>query len=132
FSEAVVPETIKRRMVEQAIQERRVLTIRYRGESDRSFHQRDVEPLVQFYYEDRWSFMAFCQLRGDIRQFRLDRCRSVELTARHFTPRGGVTLESFIKNRREQLARLHPSAVTAVMAAHRAPRTHGEAAPAND
>jgi predicted DNA-binding transcriptional regulator YafY len=109
-----------RQLVAQAIAERRVLAIRYRGENDESFVTRHVEPLAQFFIHDRWSFIAFCRTRNDFRQFRHERCQHVELLEEYFTPRGGFSLESFIERRRAQATR----------AAAAAPSTPAVAAPA--
>jgi len=93
-----------RQLVAQAITERRVLSIRYRGERDHEYKLRLVEPLAQFFIHDRWSFVAYCQSAEDIRQFRHERCRDVRLTDRYFTERNGLSLEGFIQQRRRALA----------------------------
>lgn len=89
-----------RRLVQQAITERRVLAMLYKGERDRDYRPREVEPLAQFFIHDRWSFYAYCRTAGDIRQFRHERCKDVRLTDQYFTDRGGFSLEGFIRQRR--------------------------------
>jgi predicted DNA-binding transcriptional regulator YafY len=98
-----------RQLVAQAIAERRALSIRYRGEHDEAHVAREVEPLAQFFIHDRWSFIAYCKTREDIRQFRHERCQHVRLTEKYFTPRGGFSLEAFLERRRLQ-ARAHAAA----------------------
>jgi predicted DNA-binding transcriptional regulator YafY len=97
------PRTSERRirqLLNQSITERRVLTMLYKGERDRDYRLREVEPLAQFFIHDRWSFFAYCRTAGDIRQFRHERARDVKLSEQYFTDRGGFSLEGFIQQRR--------------------------------
>ena len=98
-----------RRRISQAIHERRVISLRYRRENDSQYVVREVEPLAQFYTDDHWSFLAFCRLRQDLRTFRHDRARSVQLTERYFTPRQGLSLERFIQRRKAQIRHQTPT-----------------------
>jgi predicted DNA-binding transcriptional regulator YafY len=93
-----------RQLVAQAITERRVLSIRYRGERDPAYRTREVEPLAQFFIHDRWSFVAYCRSAGDIRQFRHERCRDIKLLDQYFTERKGLSLEGFIQQRKRVAA----------------------------
>jgi predicted DNA-binding transcriptional regulator YafY len=93
-----------RQLVNQAITERRVLTMLYKGERDREYRVREVEPLAQFFIHDRWSFFAYCRTAGDVRQFRHERCKDVKLSDQYFTDRGGFSLEGFIQQRRRAAA----------------------------
>jgi predicted DNA-binding transcriptional regulator YafY len=82
------PRETERRVrmtVARAIQERRALTLRYKGERDTEHRIRVVEPSAQFFIHDRWSFYAFDRESGEVRQFRHERCRDVALTDEPFT-----------------------------------------------
>ncbi len=58
----------------------------YKGE----FTTRTVEPSGLCYYSDQWHLIAFCQMRQDFRDFRLDRISKLE--TKH---------EKYIKDRKE-------------------------------
>jgi len=66
-------------VVQQAIQERRVLHLRYHGYQRDEVTERDVEPHQLFYSDGIWYLEAYCRLRKDIRAFRLSRIE--QLTA---------------------------------------------------
>ncbi|MFO0560445.1 MAG: WYL domain-containing protein [Polyangiales bacterium] len=89
-----------RRVVAQAIAERRAITIRYKGERDKEFRTRVVEPTAQFFIHDRWSFYAYDRETDDVRQFRHERCKEIALTDEPFSWRGDRGLDGFVAQRR--------------------------------
>jgi predicted DNA-binding transcriptional regulator YafY len=62
-----------------AIAERSLLRVRYaRTDADES--TRDIEPLCVLFWGGSWTLAGWCRLRGDFRQFRLDRIRECMAT----------------------------------------------------
>ncbi|MCH7958751.1 MAG: YafY family transcriptional regulator [Candidatus Hydrogenedentes bacterium] len=57
---------------------------------------RTVHPLGLFYWGNKWSLGAWCELRKDFRSFRLDRMSKVRVLSTSFTPRTGKDLDSFL------------------------------------
>ena len=76
-----------------AIHNRSVLTLRYLSLQDES-SQRDILPLGLFYWGNKWTLAAWCLLRHDYRDFRLDRIQ--HLTPAHTTAPEGVNLEHYL------------------------------------
>lgn len=72
--------------VQQAILENRVIHIAYHSLKDDSRSERDIEPRQLTYGNNAWYISAYCRLRQDIREFRLDRIDQFVLTANTFTP----------------------------------------------
>jgi len=69
-----------RSVVEQAVEHRRVLVIRYRdGKGQPS--RREVEPQLLARAHDHWFLVAWCRERQAPRWFRDDRIESAQLTA---------------------------------------------------
>lgn len=66
--------------VDQALQERRVVAIRYRDRDDRLTSRR-VDPQLLASTAGHWYLVAHCQLRGELRWFRLDRIEKATVTA---------------------------------------------------
>lgn len=66
-------------VIQKAIQERRVLHLRYHGYQRDELIERDVEPHQLFYSDGVWYLEGYCRLRRDIRAFRLSRIE--QLTA---------------------------------------------------
>ena len=66
--------------VQRALVELRVIHIRYRAGSTGAVTNRSLEPVGLVHYLDRWHLLAWCRLREDYRDFRLDRILSYEVT----------------------------------------------------
>lgn len=89
-----------RRVVAQAIAERVAISIVYKGERDKEFRTRIVEPTAQFFIHDRWSFYAYDREADEVRQFRHERCKDVTITDEPFSFRGDRGLGGFVAQRR--------------------------------
>ena len=61
--------------------------------------RRTVDPLGLVYYTDHWTLIAFDHLREGIRNFRLDRIRSMHVTMQRFDPPDGFDLEAYLAER---------------------------------
>lgn len=58
---------------------------------------RRVWPLGLFFWGATWTLAAWCELRADFRQFRLDRLTAITLTPDVYTPQPGRTLADFFR-----------------------------------
>ena len=59
---------------------------------------RTVQPLGVFYWGSSWSLGAWCELRRDFRNFRLDRVTKLDVLAETFTDLPGRTLRDFFQH----------------------------------
>jgi predicted DNA-binding transcriptional regulator YafY len=79
------PESAVLGALSQGAAYHRQVSIRYR-----SFHgdttERVIEPYGVVYYDGRWYAVGYCQLRQDVRSFRIDRVMAAELLAQSFVP----------------------------------------------
>src|SRR5512134_2890783 len=66
-------------LIQNAIQGKRVLHLRYRGYQKEDVTERDVEPHQLFYADGVWYLEAYCRMRKGIRDFRLSRMQTVTL-----------------------------------------------------
>lgn len=57
--------------------------------------ERQVRPLGLFYWGGKWTLGAWCELRRDFRDFRLDRMQHVQSLAESFGPEPGKTLQDY-------------------------------------
>lgn len=62
--------------------------------------ERDVEPIA-LYFGQFWHVVAFCRLRQEFRDFRLDRITALQMRNEHFAPRPD-TLQSYWAERAQQ------------------------------
>ena len=79
-----------------AIRERRKVRVRYRDEKGTE-SRRTLRPLTLWFYGAVWLTGAWCELRADLRFFRLDRMADVEFLAEVFTPEAGQTASDLIR-----------------------------------
>lgn len=86
IAEAVIPEQADLSLIQRALGTRRVLRFLYQGYGKTEAEPREVEPRGLLYYLGRWHLIAWCLLRGGIRDFRTDRMRGLEILAQGFTP----------------------------------------------
>ena len=69
-----------------AIATGQVVRLAYRAGHPGTATERDVEPMA-LYYGQYWHLVAFCRLRQEFRDFRLDRMTGVQVRAESFAPR---------------------------------------------
>jgi len=90
-------------LAREALVERRKLRIAYANAGGEQT-QRTVRPLGVFFWGRVWTLAAWCELRTDFRNFRLDRVSAPTLLDERFEDEAGKTL-------RDLLARYGPDAV---------------------
>ena len=59
--------------------------------------ERTVWPLGLFYWGRVWTLVAWCELRGAFRHFRLDRMANVQALNERFSPVAGQRLEDYLE-----------------------------------
>lgn len=79
----------------QAINEQFILQIDYQR-LDGETSQRTVKPLGLFFWGKVWTLTAWCELRNDFRNFRVDRMQSTEISPVPFNDLPGQSLEDFL------------------------------------
>lgn len=82
--------------LERAVETRDVLSIDYRDEAGRT-SERDVRPLGLWFWGKVWTLVAWCELRGDFRTFRIDRIATMKPAGRTFRPERGKQLADFYR-----------------------------------
>ena len=75
--------------VRRAIREERKIRIRY-ADGEGAESGRVIWPLVLIYYVDAAMMAAWCELRQDLRHFRLDRVREARVLAEGFEGKGAA------------------------------------------
>ncbi|MFE4502608.1 helix-turn-helix transcriptional regulator [Rhodococcus sp. NPDC056743] len=77
---------VNRRAIEQALERKCVVSLRY-IDGDGAESTRAVEPHLLAHTRDRWFLIGWCRTRDAVRWFRLDRIQKATLTKVHFVPR---------------------------------------------
>jgi predicted DNA-binding transcriptional regulator YafY len=86
-----------------AIKARRKVALAYRDRGDAA-SERTVQPLGVFYWGAAWSLGAWCELRRDFRNFRLDRVTRLEVLTETFADVPGRTLRDFFQHYEDEAA----------------------------
>jgi predicted DNA-binding transcriptional regulator YafY len=73
--------------LQKAIQEKRVIHIRYHAYQKDEVTERDVEPHQLFYADGIWYLEGYCRWRNDIRAFRLSRIENLSMRRETFSKR---------------------------------------------
>ena len=83
-------------LIIQSIAEKNVLGIDYFANHSQEQTKREIEPVGIFYQHGRWHVLAYCHLRKDYRNFRVDRISSTTLLSKPFL-KEHPSLKSYLK-----------------------------------
>jgi predicted DNA-binding transcriptional regulator YafY len=83
--------------LQSALAERQVVHLAYRTGGRKEVTHREVEPIGLVHYLAYWHLVAWCRLRNDVRDFRIDRIVDLNIGQDTFLPREGVTLQNVIE-----------------------------------
>jgi predicted DNA-binding transcriptional regulator YafY len=81
----------------RAIGGRRMAALRYRDAAG-AVSARRVRPLGLFFWGDAWALGAWCELRQDFRNFRLDRIVELNVTDERFADEPGRRLQDYLRS----------------------------------
>jgi predicted DNA-binding transcriptional regulator YafY len=94
----------------EAIRLRRCVCIDY-VRADETPSSRTIEPLGLIFWGKVWTLVAWCQLRGDYRTFRLDRIQSTRITDASFETHDQKSLKHFLQLMKERCSQEPEAAV---------------------
>lgn len=82
--------------LQQAVSNRRCVSLRYNAGGRGELTQRVVEPVGMMYYAREWHLIAYCRLRQDFRDFRLDRVLECQVLAERFSGHENFSVKEFL------------------------------------
>lgn len=85
--------------IRTAINQLKILSIKYQDEQLQNT-QRRIRPLGIFYWGKVWTVVAWCELRKDFRQFRIDRIKHIEYSGKKFKPEANKQLTDYLERYR--------------------------------
>lgn len=68
----------------ECISEKKAISIKYHSFYSNETNDRTIEPIGIFFVDSNWHTIAFCELRNDYRDFRLDRIIEIEKTETNY------------------------------------------------
>ncbi len=78
------PEQLQIDQIKSALAESKVISIEYNSKGKGEQTTRELEPVGLCYYFGGWHLMAFCRLRQDYRDFRLDRISKLSILSESY------------------------------------------------
>ncbi|MES2375215.1 MAG: YafY family protein [Bacteroidota bacterium] len=88
FKSMAMPETANTDHIQtvlHSIAQKKVLALNYFAQHSQEHTKRYVEPIGIFYLSGYWHLIAYCRLRKDYRDFRIDRIKNLAVTDDHYT-----------------------------------------------
>ncbi|MCG9755974.1 YafY family transcriptional regulator [Shewanella insulae] len=82
-------------LLRKTAREREYILLSYQ-DVKQSASERQVRPLALYYWQGVWTLLAWCELRGDFRNFRVDRIVGVLPLASHFPHTPGQEMPDYI------------------------------------
>lgn len=87
------------KQLEQAVADGYSVEILYHKSGDKQLKSRLIDPYRMIYWNHKWYVIGFCQLRNEIRSFRVDRIESLIRTENKFNrPEDFSARDFFMKN----------------------------------
>jgi len=84
----------------RAIRTRNRIAVAYTNEAGAA-SRRTIRPLALAFYGPVWVMVAWCELRNDFRNFRVDRMAEATILPERFGPEPGKRLEDFLARMRQ-------------------------------
>ncbi len=83
--------------IQQAMVSKQVLEIDYQAGYGAPATKRLVEPIGLCNYSRRWHLFAWCRLRSEYRDFRLDRIQDLRISTENFKGKQHISMDEFIR-----------------------------------
>jgi len=81
--------------IQESIADRKLIKLQYYSMSKNEITERIIEPMGLIYYSENWRIIAYCRLREDFREFRLNRINNLKYTGKYFEKRD-FSLNEFV------------------------------------
>jgi predicted DNA-binding transcriptional regulator YafY len=83
--------------IQQALGKRQVMQMEYFTFENQTLTKREVEPIGIYYSNTSWYLIAWCRLRKDYRNFRLDRIKRLSVTSEGYDKSKHITLQEYLQ-----------------------------------
>jgi len=89
--------------IQHSITENVKLKIKYQAREQEQITERTIQPYAVYFSGAVWTTIAFCELRQEIREFRLDRIKELKIQQTHFKPDKTFSIEYYLEERSKRL-----------------------------
>lgn len=91
-------EQLRLNEIKDALVNKKVLKIKYEAKFVDDLVCREVEPIGLCNYSSRWHLFAWCRLREDYRDFRLDRILDFEVTSENYKGKQHISIGEYMQS----------------------------------
>ena len=103
FHKPWAPTSLYLDSIQHSITESEKLKIKYQSREEEQITERIIQPYAVYFSGAVWTTIAFCELRKEIREFRLDRIKELKLQQTHFKPDKTFSIEHYLEERSKRL-----------------------------
>jgi predicted DNA-binding transcriptional regulator YafY len=103
FQKPWAPTSLYLDTIQHAITESEKLKIAYQTRGEEQLKERIIHPYAVYFSGAVWTTIAFCELRQEIREFRLDRIKELNIQPTHFDPDKSFSMEHYLEERSKRL-----------------------------
>ena len=103
FQKPWAPASFYLDSIQHSITECQKLKIKYQSKKEEQLTERTIQPYAVYFSGAVWTTIAFCELRQEIREFRLDRIKELKLQQDHFNPDKTFSIEHYLEERSKRL-----------------------------
>jgi len=103
FQKPWAPASLYLDSIQHSITESVKLKINYQAREQEQITERTIQPYAVYFSGAVWTTIAFCELRQEMREFRLDRIKELKLLQTHFQPDKSFSMERYLEERSKRL-----------------------------
>lgn len=103
FQKPWAPVSLYLDMIQHSITESEKLKIAYQTRGEEQVKERTIQPYAVYFSGAVWTTIAFCELRQEVREFRLDRIKELNVLPTHFKPDATFSMERYLEARSKRL-----------------------------
>jgi predicted DNA-binding transcriptional regulator YafY len=103
FQKPWAPTSLYLDTIQHSITENEKLKIFYQSRGEEQLTERTIQPYAVYFSGAVWTTIAFCELRQEIREFRLDRIKELKLQQAHFNLDKSFSIEHYLEERSKRL-----------------------------
>jgi predicted DNA-binding transcriptional regulator YafY len=81
--------------IQKAITNLNLIKINYHSIGKNELTERIIEPQALYHASENWIMIAWCRMRNDFREFRLDRIKACQFLGEHYKSRGFLLMDYF-------------------------------------
>jgi predicted DNA-binding transcriptional regulator YafY len=103
FQKPWAPTSLYLDTIQHSITESVKLKIKYQSREQEQITERIIQPYAVYFSGAVWTTIAFCELRQEIREFRLDRIKELKVQQTNFNPDKTFSMEHYLAERSKRL-----------------------------